>query len=74
VVATLGSVSNFYFWRSSHAYFASSANPSPLLHFWSLAVESSSISCGPRLSCSDADCSVARCLCSFWGLQAFRSA
>jgi peptidoglycan/LPS O-acetylase OafA/YrhL len=39
VVATLGSVSNFYFWRGSHDYFASSANPSPVLHFWSLAVE-----------------------------------
>ncbi|MFB6446429.1 acyltransferase family protein [Bradyrhizobium tunisiense] len=39
VVATLGSVSNFYFWRGSHAYFASSADPSPVLHFWSLAVE-----------------------------------
>nr|WP_036017175.1 acyltransferase family protein [Bradyrhizobium sp. WSM1743] len=39
IVATLGSVSNFYFWRGSHAYFASSADPSPVLHFWSLAVE-----------------------------------
>ncbi|WP_375304415.1 acyltransferase family protein [Bradyrhizobium sp. A11] len=39
VVATLGSVSNFYFWRSAHGYFASSADPSPVLHFWSLAVE-----------------------------------
>ena len=39
IVATLGSVSNFYFWRGSHAYFANSTDPSPVLHFWSLAVE-----------------------------------
>ncbi len=39
VVATLGSVSNFYFWRGSHSYFARSADPSAVLHFWSLAVE-----------------------------------
>ncbi|WP_370091104.1 acyltransferase family protein [Bradyrhizobium yuanmingense] len=38
-VATLVSVSNFYFWRGSHAYFANSTDPSPVLHFWSLAVE-----------------------------------
>ena len=39
VVATLGSVSNFYFWRGSHDYFARAVDPSPVLHFWSLAVE-----------------------------------
>ena len=39
VVATLGSVSNFYFWRGSHDYFAKAVDPSPVLHFWSLAVE-----------------------------------
>jgi len=39
VVAALGSVSNFYFWRGSHAYFAKAADPSAVLHFWSLAVE-----------------------------------
>jgi peptidoglycan/LPS O-acetylase OafA/YrhL len=39
VVATVGSVSNFYFWRSSHDYFAKAVDPSPVLHFWSLAVE-----------------------------------
>ena len=39
VVATLGSVSNFYFWRGSHDYFAKAIDPSPVLHFWSLAVE-----------------------------------
>jgi peptidoglycan/LPS O-acetylase OafA/YrhL len=39
VVATLGSVSNFYFWRGSHSYFARSTDPSAVLHFWSLAVE-----------------------------------
>lgn len=39
VVATLGSVSNFYFWRGSHDYFAKAMDPSPVLHFWSLAVE-----------------------------------
>ncbi|WP_225126144.1 MULTISPECIES: acyltransferase family protein [unclassified Bradyrhizobium] len=38
-VATLVSVSNFYFWRGSHAYFANSTDPIPVLHFWSLAVE-----------------------------------
>ena len=39
VVATLGSVSNFYFWRGSHDYFAKAIDPSAVLHFWSLAVE-----------------------------------
>ncbi len=39
VVATLGSVSNFYFWRGSHDYFAKAVDPSAVLHFWSLAVE-----------------------------------
>ena len=39
VVATVGSVSNFYFWRGSHDYFAKAVDPSPVLHFWSLAVE-----------------------------------
>ncbi len=39
IVATLGSVSNFYFWRGSHDYFAKAIDPSPVLHFWSLAVE-----------------------------------
>ena len=39
VVATLGSISNFYFWRGSHDYFAKAVDPSAVLHFWSLAVE-----------------------------------
>ena len=39
IVATLGSVSNFYFWRGSHDYFAKAIDPSAVLHFWSLAVE-----------------------------------
>jgi Acyltransferase family len=36
VVATVGSVSNFYFWRGSHDYFEGHRSE-PVLHFWSLA-------------------------------------
>ena len=46
VVATLGSVSNFYFWRGSHDYFAKAIDPSAVLHFWSLAVEEQFYLCG----------------------------
>jgi len=38
LIATLLSVSNFYFWRHS-GYFAPQSQSQPLLHCWSLAVE-----------------------------------
>lgn len=38
LLATLGWVSNLYFWRTS-AYFGEAANNTALLHTWSLAVE-----------------------------------
>lgn len=39
VFATLGSVSNIFFWRQSADYWGTTAENSPLLHTWSLAIE-----------------------------------
>ncbi|HCQ66716.1 MAG TPA: acyltransferase [Rhodobacteraceae bacterium] len=39
VLATLGFVSNIWFWSTSTGYFAPAADLLPLLHTWSLAVE-----------------------------------
>ena len=39
VVATLGFLSNVYFWRDGLAYFSDDAITKPLLHTWSLAIE-----------------------------------
>lgn len=39
VFATLGSVSNIFFWRQSADYWSTKAVNSPLLHTWSLAIE-----------------------------------
>jgi len=38
-LATLGFVSNIWFWQETENYFARTAEYSPLLHTWSLAVE-----------------------------------
>lgn len=38
-LATLGSVSNIFFWRVSADYWGPKAESSPLLHTWSLAIE-----------------------------------
>lgn len=38
-LATLGFVSNVYFWRSTSGYFDGPAETRPLLHTWSLGVE-----------------------------------
>ena len=39
VIATIGFVSNVYFWRSTAGYFDGPAETRPLLHTWSLGVE-----------------------------------
>ncbi|MGZ8323627.1 MAG: acyltransferase family protein [Rhodoplanes sp.] len=59
-ICSVLAVANVYFY-ASHSYFDAEASLKPLLHVWSLSVESSSISSGRR--CSSA-VSGSSCLCA----------